>query len=254
MRQGALILAAAMLLPAIVRAADVPAPLAAARKQVESADYRMSGHMAHVDASGARTTDNVEIKAHWFPGVLRVLIAVTSPANARVHVLLEMRPGGESTIHIAHPGDAEAAILPFDRWSEGPLGDGFSYEDFLESSYFWSGQASLGAVKYGARSCQLLKSTPGAADKTHDAEVKSWLDSSSSFPVYVEKTMKGSGLVKGFTYFGLRRSEGVWWASQVQEKIRGHADSTFLIIDHGSPKAHLGEKDFSTAQLTHFQD
>jgi hypothetical protein len=78
------------------------------------------------------------------------------------------------------------------------------------------------------------------------------LDLGSSFPVYVEKTLKGSGMVKEFTYFGLRRTEGVWSASQVEAKIRGRAGSTLLIIDHGAAKAHLDVKDFSSAQLTHF--
>jgi hypothetical protein len=207
----------------------------------------------HVDGNGARTTDGVSIKAHWFSGTLRVLLEVTSPANARVRALLETSLAGKSTITIAHPGDKEAALLPFDKWGDGPLGDDFSYEDFLESTYFWAEQASLGEAKFGARNCDLLRSAPGAADKTHYAGVKSWLDRESGFPVYVEKTLKGSGLVKEFTYFGLRKTEGVWSASQVEVKLRGKPGSTLLIIDRGSPKAHLGVKDFSAAQLTHFQ-
>jgi len=241
-----------MLFPLAARTADVPGPLAAAQKQVESADYRLSGRLVRVDGNGARTSYDISIKAHWFPGMLRVMFAVTSPANARVHVLLEMRPGESSTIQTAHPGDAHATPLPFDKWNEGPLGEGFSYEDFLDAQYFWPEQKDLGETKFGARNCDLLKSTPGAADKTHYAEVKSWLDSRSGFPVYVEKTLKGSGLVKGYTYFGLRQTQGVWSASQVQAKIHGQSGSTLLIIDHGSAKAHLGLKDFSSAQLTHF--
>jgi hypothetical protein len=36
--------------------------------------------------------------------------------------------------------------------------------------------------------------------------------------------------------------------------MRGQAGSTLLIIDRGTPKAHLSMKDFSSEQLTHFQD
>ena len=245
-------LAASMLLPMAALASDAQAPLALAKKQVESADYRMTGHLVRVDEKGARTSYGVDIKAHWFPEMLRVLIEVDSPADARVHVLLEMRPGGETAMQIAHPGNVKTSLLPFEKWPEGPLGSGFSYEDFLEAAYFWSGQRAMGRVKYGARNCDLILSTPGAADRTHYAEVKSWLDAQSGFPVHVEKTMKSAGVVKEFNYFGLRQRQGTWYASQVEAKIRGHSGSTILIIDRGSAKAHLDLKDFSAAQLTHF--
>ncbi|MGC2618946.1 MAG: outer membrane lipoprotein-sorting protein [Acidobacteriaceae bacterium] len=252
MRFGLLMLSASLLLPLSVRGADVPAALAGARKQVESADYRLSGRLVRVAASGARTNYGVTMKARWFPGILRVLVEVTSPAQAKAHVLLEMRADGRSTIEIAHPGDKAATAVPLEKWSEGPLGEGFSYEDFIDASYFWAGQTSLGITKYGARSCDLIRSTPDAADRTQYSEVKSWLDAGSDFPVYVEKTEKSSGKVKEFTYFGLRHTDGVWSATQVEEKIRGQAGSTLLIIDHGSANAHLGLKDFSTTQLTEF--
>ena len=105
MRFDTLALAAVMFFPAAAHTADVPKTLAAARQQIMTADYRLSGHLVRVDASGARTSYGVNIKAHWFPGVLRVLLEVSSPATARVHVLLEMQPGGNTTIQIAHPGD-----------------------------------------------------------------------------------------------------------------------------------------------------
>jgi hypothetical protein len=243
---------ATILLPITAQAATPQGALAAARHQVESADYRMSGRLVRVDGSGARISYGVNISAHWFPGVLRVLLEVASPADARIHVLMEMRPEGKDTIEVVHPGDKSPVVLPFDKWNDGPLGDGFSYEDFLEEQYFWTGQSAPVETKFGARDCEVLKSTPGASDKTHYAEVKSWLDRGSSFPVYVEKTLKGSGEVKEFTYFGLRQTRGIWSATQVEAKIRGRAGSTLLIIERGTPEAHLGLKGFSPAQLTHF--
>jgi Outer membrane lipoprotein-sorting protein len=245
-------LAASALFPIALVAADVPPPLAMARKQVETADYRMVGHLVRVDEKGTRTSYGINVKAHWFPGVLRVLLEVASPAEARVHVLIEMHPGGETTIQIAHPGDTKAAILPFEKWSDGPLGAGFSYEDFLEGSYFWSIEEAQGKAKYGARNCELIISKPGEADRTHYAEVKSWLDAASGFPVRVEKTAKGTGTVKEFTYYGLSQRQGTWYANQVEAKIRAHPGSTLLVIDRGSPKAHLTLKDFGITQLTHF--
>jgi hypothetical protein len=51
--------------------------------------------------------------------------------------------------------------LPVEKWSEGPLGPGFGYEDLLEQQYFWAGQTSEGNAKFGARDCIIVKSTPG---------------------------------------------------------------------------------------------
>jgi len=237
-------------------AADVNSVLAASRQRVQTADFRASGHLVRVDASGARTSYGVSIKAHWFPGVLRVLVDLTPPSNvspsSRARILLEMRPDGQSLIKIAHPGDKAPAILPFDKWSDGPLGPGFSYEDFLEQQYFWPGQTLLEQTKYGARDCDVLRSTPGAADRTHYAQIKTWLDRTIGFPVYVEKTLRGTETVKEFTYFGLRHEEGVWSASQVEAKTRGDLGSILLIIDRGSTKANLSLKDFSPEQVAHF--
>jgi hypothetical protein len=263
MRVEGAALAATMLLPMAALAADTAAPraLTVPRTRIESADYRASGHLVHVDANGNRISFPITIKAHWFPSVLRVdvelgtasKIGSNSLLNGHVpaHILLEMRPGGKSTILVAHPGDKTAAVLPFDKWSEGPFGNDFSYEDFLEQQYFWAGQTALGEAKFGARDCDKLKSTPGATDKSHYAEVTSWLDRTIGFPVYMEKTLK-DGTVKEFTSFGLRQESGIWSAHQIEVKLRGHAGSTMLIIDRGAPKANLSEKDFSLAQLTKF--
>jgi hypothetical protein len=257
-------MAATLLLSIPAMAADVHTVLAPARQLVQTADYRASGHLVQVDASGNRVSSPITIKAHWFPGVLRVLVEIanapkTGPdslVRPRVltHILFEMRPKGQNKIQIAHPGDKMPALLPFDKWSDGPLGSDFSYEDFLEQQYFWPGQAVVQETKFGARNCDVVKSTPGETDRTHYSEVRSWLDHDIGFPVYVEKTQKGSGMVKEFTSFGLRREGGVWSAHQVEAKVRGRAGSTLLIIDRGSAKAHLSLEDFSPEQLTHFQD
>jgi hypothetical protein len=252
MRFSSAALALALLLPISSHAADTQAVLAGARQAVQKADYRASGRLVRVDAGGKRTSYDLSIKARWFPGVLRILMEITGPANARAHMLFEMRPGGQNSIVVAHPGDRAASPIPFEQWSDGPLGPGFSYEDFLEQQYFWPGQAVQESVRRGARDCDLLTSKPGAADKTHYAEVRTWLDRTIDFPVYVEKTPKTGGNVKQFTYFGLRHDGGVWSASQIEEKSDGQAGSTLLIINRGSPKANLTLGDFSSDRLTHF--
>lgn len=228
--------------------------LASMRKRIETADFRATGHLVWVQANGARISNPITIRAHWFPGVLREFVEIGASANSRsaTHALLEMRPNGQSSITIAHPGDKTATVLPVEKWSEGPLGPGFGYEDLLEQQYFWPEQTSEGNAKFGARNCVIVKSAPGASDRTHYAEVKTWLDPSIGFPAYVEKTVRESGAVKQFTYYGIRHEEGVWSAHQVEVKVRGQSGSTLLIIDRGSAKAHLTLADFSPAQLTKF--
>jgi hypothetical protein len=233
-------------------AADVHTVLARPQLRVQSADYRAIGHLVRVDASGVRTSYAITLKARGFRDDLRVFLDVVSPKNARAHVLLEMRFHGQTTIQIAHPGDAVPAAVPFDKWNDGPLGAGFSYEDFLEPQYFWKSQTLLKKTKYGARECDLVKSVPGLSQRTHYAEVRTWLDQSIGYPVYAEKTLKKTGTVKEFTYFGLRQNGGVWSASQVEVKTRGHSGSTLLIIDRGSAKANLDLRELSPEQLIHF--
>jgi hypothetical protein len=71
-------LAATMLLPMAAMGADAPRALAAPRARIESADYRASGHLVRVDANGARVSYPITIKAHWFPGVLRVKLEIAN--------------------------------------------------------------------------------------------------------------------------------------------------------------------------------
>jgi hypothetical protein len=252
MRRPLLALASVLLLAVPVLAADADSAVSLERQRVQAADFRASGHLVKVDAAGVRTSYAITLKGRWFPGVLRVLLAIDSPADARAHILLEMPANGPSSIKIAHPGDSAPATLPFDKWSDGPLGSGFSYEDFIEPQFFWPSQKLVEQTKFGARDCDVIKSTPGAADRTHYSAVRTWLDRSIGFPVYVEKTVKESAAVKEFTYFGLRHNGGVWSASQVESKTRGHAGSTLLIIDRGGAKANLALKEFSSESLIHF--
>ncbi len=240
----------AALAPAPARAVDVHSVLAAPLERIETADYRISGRLIRIQPDGSRVVSPIVIEARWFPGVLRVLVQLGQPQPTRI--LLEMWRTGQDTILYAHPGDTAPMLLPFSRWDTQPLGPGFDLEDLLEQQYFWPGQTALGQEKYGARQCNVLLSTPGPKDSTRYTQVKTWLDSTIGFPVYVEKTVKGSGEVKEFTYMDLRHDEGVWSAAQVQVKIRGRAGATLLLIDHGSARAHLTLHDFSPELLTHF--
>src|SRR5271170_6611962 len=125
---------------------------------------------------------------------------------------------------------------------------------FLQPEYYWQGQTILKSARFGARDCDVLKSTPGALDRSHYAEVQTWLDHKIGYPIYVEKTLKDGGIVKEFTYFGLSQAGGVWSARQVEVKIHGRPGSTLLIIERGSTKANLSIRDFSPEQISQFED
>jgi hypothetical protein len=165
-----------------------------------------------------------------------------------------MRPNGQDTVRIFHPHESAPTLLPFDKWNESVSGSDFNYEDFLQPEYYWQDQTITKSAKFGARDCDVLKSTPGASDRSHYAEVQTWLDHTIGYPIYAEKTPKGSTSVKEFTSLGLSRSGGVWAARQVEVKIHGRPGSTILIIERGSTRAHLTIKDFSPEQISQFED
>jgi hypothetical protein len=262
MRYVRVLTAAALLIAATSYAADARAVIALARQRIETADYRATGRLVAVDASGNRVSNAITIKAHWFPGVLRSLVEIVPPPagtgkehqDEQLNIFFEMRPGGQNTIRIIRPNESAPVSLPFDKWSESILGTEFNYEDFLEPEYYWQDQTILKSAKFGARDCDVLKSSPGASDRSHYAEVQTWLDHTIGYPIFTEKTMKDGGIVKEFTSFGLRQTAGVWSASQVEAKIRGRAGSSLLIVERGSAKANLSAKDFSPEQISHFKD
>ena len=262
MRLASVVAAATLLIATTAHAADSRTVLALVRQRIESSDFRATGRLVRVDASGNRISNAITIKAHWFPGVLRALVEIVPPRtpagnarqDARVSILLEMRPNGQNTIRIFRPHESAPVSLPFDKWGESLFGANFNYEDFLQPEYYWHGQTLLKSARFGARDCDVLKSTPGPLDHSHYAEVQTWLDHTIGYPVYIEKTLKDGGNVKEFTYLGLSQSGGVWSARQVEVKIHGRPGSTLLIIERGSTKANLSIRDFSPEQISQFEN
>ena len=223
------------------------------RQRVESADFRASGHLVRVDASGNRISYPITIKAHWFPGVLRVLVEIGTALQKR-RELAQAHPRPHPAGNAAQRAefDPDCASRRQGAPARCPLTSGATDRSAPDSAtrIFLSRSTSGRARRCWKRPnlaraiATVLKSTPGAADRTHYAEIKTWLDHGIGFPVYVEKTLKGSGAVKEFTYFGLRQDGGVWSASQVEAKIRGQAGSTLLIIDRGSAKGKSQPRGF----------
>ena len=87
MRLASVVAAPMLFIAATAHAADARAVIAVARQRIETADFRATGRLVRVDASGNRISNAITIKEHWFPGVLRALVEIVPPrtpaGNAR---------------------------------------------------------------------------------------------------------------------------------------------------------------------------
>ncbi len=227
---------------------DLETVLTGSRQRIEKLDYRVTGRLTRVEGDGKRASYKFAAKAHWFPDGLRVLCEISGPGSEKTSVLLHMTVSGHVTIEAELPGEKAASVLPFERWNDPLVGTDFSYEDMVESQFFWKHQELLAPEKYGARDCFVLKSMSGPQDQTYYDSVTSWIDRTILFPVHVVKTLRGKGLQKEFIYYGLRQVGGTWSASQVEAKLQGKPGSSILAIEFGSGKANLGRKDFEIRQ------
>jgi hypothetical protein len=228
--------------------ADLETVLTGSRQRIEKLDYRVIGRLTRVEGNGKRTSFKFVAKAHWFPDGLGLLCEISGPGSEKTSLLLHMSVSGHVTIEAVLPGEKAASALPFERWNDPLVGTDFSYEDVVESYFFWKHQELLPPEKYGARDCFVLKSMPGAQDRTYYDSVTSWIDRSILYPVHVVKTLRGTGQQKEFIYYGLRQVGGVWSATQVEAKLQGKPGSSILAIEFGSGKANLGRKDFDIGQ------
>ncbi len=240
----ALLVVLALALPSLAFAADpdLQRVLTGSRQRIEKLDYRATGRLTQVGADGKRTNYKFVAKAHWFPDGLRMLFQFSGAGSDKTSLLLRMSASGRLTIEAMKPGDKAASAVPFEHWNDSLLGTNFSYEDMVENQFFWKTQELQPSTKYGTRDCFVLRSTPGAQDKTSYDSVTSWIDRSIMFPVQVVKTLHGQQ--KQFTAFGLRQNGGSWSASQLEAKLPGKPGSSLLVIEGGSPKANLTAKDF----------
>jgi Outer membrane lipoprotein-sorting protein len=229
---------------------DQDTALTGSRQRIEKLDYRMTGRITRVEGNGKRTNYKFVAKAHWFPDGLRLVCEISGRGSEKTSLLLHMSVTGHLTIEAVLPGEKAASVLPFERWNDPLVGTDFSYEDMVESQFFWKNQELLAPEKYGARDCFVLKSKPGPQDRTYYDSVTSWIDRGILYPVRVVKTLRGTGQQKEFIYYGLRQVGGVWSATQVEAKLQGKPGSSILVIEGGSGRANLGRKDFDLTEFS----
>jgi hypothetical protein len=228
-------------------AGSLKAVLASARARVEKSDVRAIGHLTMVTGNGVRTHHSLALASHSFPDGLRTLVTVTAPDHKSERYLVTQDEGGHTSIEELPPGDKTPVRLSPDHWGEGVAGTYFYPEDFADGQFFWAKQTVLPPAKYGARDCFVLKSEPGPGQPSIYAQVTTWMDEKTGAPVYVEAVPKKGGPTKQFVFFDLEQVGGLWLSRQVEAKLQGKPGSTILLIDHGSPHAHLTRKDFNLA-------
>ena len=231
------------------QAATLEELLARMKARREAVDFRAGGRLVRVQESGLRQSRQFAMKGRAIGEILHLFCEVTAPPAERVRLLIESRGSGAMSIRIGRPGEASAKELPFAQWGQALLDTDFSYEDLLESHFLWKNQALAGEEKWGARSCYLIRSTPGPADRSHYASVTSWVDRETWFPIHVEKVTRAGGVTKEFLAYGLRQSKGIWSAGQIEAKTKGRGGSSFLIITRGAGKAEIKPRDFDPTLL-----
>jgi len=223
-------------------ARDAKTIVAAARARVEQTDVRAVGRLVEVAASGTRTTNRLVLESHAFPDAVRTLVTVTLPDHAVDRYWVTQDREGHTTIETSRAGAKPERLSP-EYWGEAVGGTLFSPEDFADGQFFWARQTLTGIQKYGARECYVLKSEPAAGQTSVYRSVTTWIDQKTGAPVLVEAAEK-SGITKQFVFYGIERIGGLWLSRQIEAKENGKPGSSLLIVDRGSPHAHLQRKEF----------
>jgi len=227
--------------------ADLTAHL---RSRREATDFRVSGKLVRLGASGERRPYPYSMTASSIDGAIKIFLDVSAPPPSGFRLLLESAADGGVSARMGHSGDAAPRTLSFQEWGQPILESDFNYEDLLETQFLWKRQMLVREERCGARQCYVVISEPGAEDKSHYSSVTSWLDRETYYPVKVEKVVRVSGISKTFTAFGLRESKGLWSASQIEARTSGRTGSTLLIISRGTGKAHVAASEFDPRLLT----
>jgi len=137
-------------------------------------------------------------------------------ADLREHILLEMVSGGDHTIqNCSIPAKHPPISCPL-KVERSSTRSGIQLRGFPRAGSISGQDKPPRATPIRVRNCNVIKSTPGPADRTHYAQVKTWIDPSIGFPVYVEKTVKETGAVKEFTSYGVRQERATGFAHQIE--------------------------------------
>ena len=124
--------------------ANVNDLIATQRKQIETADFRVTGHLVSIDAAGARLSFPITIKARWFPGVLRVLVEIgqppsVAPGSCANTFCSRCAPTARIQSVIADPGDTAARIAALRQMERSPARSGIQLRGFSRAAILLAG-------------------------------------------------------------------------------------------------------------------
>ncbi len=227
-------------------AGSLKAVLANARARVEKSDVRATGRLTIVTANGARTNNSLVLASHSFPDGLRTLITVTTPDHKRERYLLTQNESGRTTIEALRAGRQDAGTPDAGALGRGRGGDIVLSRGFCGRAVLLGEADGAGAseVRRARLLCAEERAGAGAADHRTRQSRRGWTRRPGA-PVYVEAVPKNGAPAKQFVFYDLEQIGGLWLSRQVEAKVEGKGGSTILLIDHGSPHAHLTRKDFS---------
>ena len=230
--------------------ATIAQVMEAIQSRRRATDFKTEGRLVRLDAAGRRTTSQFRMKVKSFPGTVKVLWEVTDPPADRLRLLVESRETGGLLMRLARERGPGVEDLSPEDAGDALLDSSLAYEDLADAHFSWRDQRLMGEETCGGnRNCYVIRSQSDSGTDSHYAAVTSWVDKGIYFPIVVRKRVRGSAVVKEFTYRGLRQSKGQWGARQIDVRIEGSPLRTLIVVTGGSGRAGLGAEDFDLRVL-----
>ena len=163
-------------------AADGGSELAAKLRAKESGSTFVRIKMQ--DGSGQSL--QVQIKSRVSDASADIVYQILFPKERKGESVLLHRSGNKFSATSFKPPDT-LKQLGAAEMNQALLGTDLSYEDIIDSPFFWSQQAIVGTQDIGKFACQILESKPGKGHASSYASVKTWIDPNRMVPLQIEK-------------------------------------------------------------------
>jgi hypothetical protein len=138
-------------------------------------------------------TLQVQIKSRVSDAASDIVYQILFPKDRKGESVLLHRAGNKFAGTLFKLPDSLKQISAAEM-SQPLFGSDLSYEDIIDSPFAWSQQAVVGTENIDRFPCQILESKPGKNHSSSYASVKTWVDSSRTVPLRIEK-YDGSGKV-----------------------------------------------------------
>jgi outer membrane lipoprotein-sorting protein len=178
-------------LPISALAAESASDLAAAlrAKQEGSTFVRVRMQL------GSGENFQLQIKSRVSRDTSDIVYQMLFPKERKGEAVLLHRSGGRFTGTLFIPPNAVRSIVS-GQINQPLFGSDLSYEDIIESPYWWSQQAIVGTEVIDNTPCQILESKPGKGHNSSYSSVKTWVDPRRFVPLRIEKYGASGKLVR----------------------------------------------------------